>query len=444
VRGLGGLAYARAMPTLGEVRDTAARLFSQGNPLAALRLYDAALVAAPLDLDSRIRVADCLTALAQPAAAAAVYQRAAWYAIKSGHPLPAIVCARLLAAHGAAADELVAGLISYYGPGSDRLGKVGARVAPPPSTIEVAVPDLRTEPPAGLLERIAHRAATATDDFRDYPEALHAIPLLSSLTEAAFRRLLAAIVIRRLPPGDLAIRQGEAGTAFYLVASGELRVVARDGLGRATELARLGENAVFGEMALLSAQPRLASVEAVTEADLLEVGRAALAGLADELPAVAEALHAFTRERLLANLMATNPLFRPFTRVQQRDLLRRFTSHDVVAGTVIIREGEEGRGLFVVLAGELEVGARGVPLGTLRAGEVFGEMSLLRGAPTAATVSAIGSGTVLFLAREYVARLVAVAPELRAYLEALADDREVDNQLTLGEDPAAADERVLV
>jgi hypothetical protein len=202
VRGLGGLAYARAMPTLGEVRDTAARLFSQGNPLAALRLYDAALVAAPLDLDSRIRVADCLTALAQPAAAAAVYQRAAWYAIKSGHPLPAIVCARLLAAHGAAADELVAGLISYYGPGSDRLGKVGARVAPPPSTIEVAVPDLRTEPPAGLLERIAHRAAHRHRRLPRLPRGAARHPAAVEPDRGRVPPLLAAIVIRRLPPGD--------------------------------------------------------------------------------------------------------------------------------------------------------------------------------------------------------------------------------------------------
>jgi CRP-like cAMP-binding protein len=140
---------------------------------------------------------------------------------------------------------------------------------------------------------------------------------------------------------------------------------------------RLGEGAVFGEMALLSAQPRSASVGCVTEVDLLEVGRQSLASLADELGAVAEALHGFTRERLLGNLMAVSPLFRPFNRMQQRDLLRRFTSHDVSPGTVVINEGEEGRGLFVVLSGELDVSRRTadgstVPLGTLKTGDVFG------------------------------------------------------------------------
>jgi cAMP-dependent protein kinase regulator len=202
-------------------------------------------------------------------------------------------------------------------------------------------------------------------------------------------------------------------------------------------------------MALLSAQPRSATVGCVAEADLLEVGRQSLATLADELGQVAEALHAFTRDRLLANLMATSPLFKPFNRMQQRDLLRRFTSHDVAPGTVVINEGEEGRGLFVVLSGELDVSRRQadgstVPLGGLRTGDVFGEMSLLRNVRTTATVVAQRSATVLFLAREYVARIVEAMPEIRSYLEALAEDREIDNQLMLGEDDAPADERILI
>jgi CRP-like cAMP-binding protein len=183
--------------------------------------------------------------------------------------------------------------------------------------------------------------------------------------------------------------------------------------------------------------------------DLLEVGRQSLAALADELPLVAEALHGFTRERLLGNLMATSPLFKPFTRMQQRDLLRRFTSHDVAPGTIVINEGEEGRGLFVVLAGDLDVSRRtadgsAVPLGNLKTGDVFGEMSIVRNARTAATVTAARNATVLFLAREVVSRMIAGVPEIKSYLEALAEGREIDNQLLLGEDETPADERILI
>ncbi|TMQ03908.1 MAG: cyclic nucleotide-binding domain-containing protein [Deltaproteobacteria bacterium] len=309
------------------------------------------------------------------------------------------------------------------------------------------MPDVRLAAPADAVVAALDRAERAAADA-ELPAALHPIPLLSALSEAAFRRVLGTLVLRRLPAGALVIREGEPGNAFYFVASGRLRVYATDGLGRQTDLAELGETAVFGEMALLSAQPRSASVVCATEVDLLEAGQKALAQLADELGAVAEALHGFTRERLLGNLMATSPLFRPFQRMQQRELLRRFTSHDVASGTVVIHEGEQGRGLFVVLSGELDVSRRGadgsaIPLAGLRTGDVFGEMAILRNAATTATVVAVRPATVLFLAREYVARIVAAVPEIKSYLEALAEDREIDNQLVLGED-VPADERVLI
>jgi CRP-like cAMP-binding protein len=434
------------MVSLGDVKRSAATLFAQGQCLAALRLYDAVVAAAPLDVDARIRVADCALALGDPGAAR-VYRAAGWYCLRSGHPLSALVCARVLEAHGADASDLTAALVVSYGSESDLLGKGAARIPLPPDALAIAVPDVRQPAPpdavATALERAEHAAASA-----ELPAALHPIPLLSALSEAAFRRVLGTLVLRRLPAGALVVREGEPGEAFYFVASGRLRVYATDGLGRQTELAELGESAVFGEMALLSAQPRSASVACLTEVDLLEVGRQSLAQLADELGPVAEALHGFTRERLLGNLMATSPLFRPFPRLQQRDLLRRFTSHDVAPGTVVIREGEQGRGLFVVLSGELDVSRRGsdgqsVPLGGLRTGDVFGEMAVLRNAATTATVVCIRQATVLFLAREYVARIVAAVPEIKSYLEALAEDREIDNQLVMGED-APADERILI
>nr|HEX4315751.1 cyclic nucleotide-binding domain-containing protein [Kofleriaceae bacterium] len=438
------------MVSLGDVKRSAATLFGQGQHVAALRLYDAAVAGAPLDFDARIRLADCAAALGDPRALD-VYRATAWYCLKAGHPLPALVCARVIESRGADASDVTAALVVHYGNESEALGKMAARVALPGDDQAIAVPDVRVAPPdpgAAVAAALA-RAAHATDGFDEFPDALHPIPLLSSVTEAAFRRLLGTLTLRRLPAGAFVIREGEAGDSFFFVAGGRLRVYATDGLGRQTELAQLGENAVFGEMALLSAQPRTATVDCLTEVDLFEVGRASLASLADELGAVAQALHGFTRERLLANLMATSPLFKPFNRMQQRDLLRRFTSHDVAPGTVVIREGEQGRGLFVVLSGELDVSRKGgdgvaVPLGALKTGDVFGEMALLRGTPTAATVIAQRPATVLFLAHEYVARIVAAVPELKAYLETIAEDRDIDNQLALGEDDAPADERILI
>jgi len=237
------------MVSLGDVKRSAATLYSQGQHLAALRLYDAIVAAAPLDYDARIRVADCALAMGN-AGAANVYRAAGWYCLKAGHPLAALMCARVLEAHGADSSDLLASLVVTYGSESERLGKVAARIALPPDALEVPVPDVRLAAPPDALPIALARAEKATETFKEFPEQLHAIPLLSTLSEAAFRRVLGTLLLRRMPVGAHVIKEGEPGNSFFFVAGGELTVFATDGLGRQTQLAKLGENAVFGEMAL--------------------------------------------------------------------------------------------------------------------------------------------------------------------------------------------------
>ena len=445
------------MAQLGDLKGHAARLFARGEPQSALRLYDAVVSAAPLDFEARLEVADCLAALGETDSAATVYRAVAWYALKTGHPLAALVAARVLETLRGEYEDILAALVVQYGRDSERLGKFAARINLPPPTTPVAPPDPDAPLPPDFVRVAADRAITCTDGFADFPPALHPLPLLSQLSEDAFHRVLATLIVRRMAHGQFVIRQGEPGESFFFVATGQVRVFIADriprpdGVGtRETELARLSENALFGEMALISAQPRSASVQVVGKADLLEVTRESLAVVADELDQVAVALHGFTRERLLRNLMATHALFQPFSGAQRRDLLRRFTSHDVATGTDIIREGEQGRGLFVVLSGEVDVSKRAdagiTPLATLRAGEIFGEMAILRGGPTTATVRAARPTVVLFLGREHVSRMVAKIPEIKHYLESLADDRQLDTKLALDrpDDAAQGDAIVLI
>jgi CRP-like cAMP-binding protein len=189
-------------------------------------------------------------------------------------------------------------------------------------------------------------------------------------------------------------------------------------------------------MALITDQPRSASVVVVGEADIIEVSKEALARVTRQIPALKEVLDRFTRERLIKNLLQTSPLFTPFTKAQQSDLLRRFEGHEAEPGMEVIRQGEPGQGLFVVLSGTLEVVARSdggepVPLARLHTGDICGEMSLLAHQLTSATVRAVTRATVLFLAREYVERLTAAIPEVREYFRSVAAQRAQDNNLRL-------------
>ena len=222
------------------------------------------------------------------------------------------------------------------------------------------------------------------------------------------------------------IRQGQLGTAFYFVATGEVRVIARAGNNKAVERGRLHEGSLFGEMALVTEQARTASVQVVGEADLLEVDRAAVGRLCAEVPVLNERLDRFARERLLKNLLATSPLFKPFDHQQQMELLKRFEGHDLEPGTVIIREGDVGQGLFVILLGEVEILNKDAePAARRRSRSSAPARCSARCrcsaiGPTTATVRTLSRTTIMFLGRDYFRRLVSALPPLRQYFEELS------------------------
>jgi CRP-like cAMP-binding protein len=436
-----------AMLVLSELKTQALRYMVLGDTARAFRTYEAILQAVPTDLDGRMKVADLCVTARQHDLARRVYAAVAFYDLQGGRPLHALVAAQALHSLGSDIVALHESLAQLYGHGSPKLGK-GGRLAPPDPNSPVPAPTLLDEPDPSAAAQAAAEVASSTTNLTDFPSMFPPVPLLSELQPAAFARVLSTVKVLRMAHGAAVVREGEPGTSFFLVASGHVRVFATDALGKQTELARLGEGAIFGELALVAAQPRSASVEVIGEADLLELGADALRAAAGELPQLAEALERFTRERLLKNLLATSPLFRPFSPQQRLDLARKFTGHDVTPGTALIREGDPGRGLYVLLAGEVEVQKGEEPfeqtLATLRTGDVFGEIALIRGTPATATVRAARPTTVLFLAREYFERLLSALPEMRAFFETLTEERLRDaesiNDALLVED----DERVLI
>ncbi|UJR79234.1 cyclic nucleotide-binding domain-containing protein [Sandaracinus amylolyticus] len=427
------------MRTLRDLRAHADARLLAGDAHAALHAYCALVQLQPVDLDARLRVADSLLALGEVQRAAVVYTALARYATHAGYPLRALVALKVLTALEPQLEALLAPLAELYSVDSPRLGR-GVRLAPgDPDQLVPETLDLARQIPLDQLAPHAERVAADTAGAA-FPERLPPIPLFSELRGDAFRALLPALKLRRVRPGEVVLAEGEPGQSFFVIARGEVQVTKKlaqhpEAGGGDTVLATLHEGAIFGEMALVSAAPRSATVRASTDADLLEFDRDALAALSRDVATLAVALDKFTRERLLQNLLQTSPLFRPLDRKQRMDLVRRFTAHDVGPGVPIITEGQPGRGLFVLLSGEVDVskidGDSKILLATLKPGDVFGEISLLNDEPATATVTAARQSTVLFLGRDIFQRLVAAFPEIREYISQLGEERQLDTRLLL-------------
>jgi CRP-like cAMP-binding protein len=99
--------------------------------------------------------------------------------------------------------------------------------------------------------------------------------LFALLDEVGGRRLLASAVRRSAAAGEVVCREGERGEEFYVLLGGTVAVTADD-FGSPRLIARLGRGSFFGEMAMLTSQPRSATATVEEPADLLVFGRAAV------------------------------------------------------------------------------------------------------------------------------------------------------------------------
>lgn len=104
--------------------------------------------------------------------------------------------------------------------------------------------------------------------------ALHYIPLFSNLDPAEIAALRSLMRHRTFAPGEFILHEGDAGDCLYILLEGDAQVLTQDNTGREVILAAVGPGSFFGEMALLTSEPRSASVRAVGEVTTLALDHA--------------------------------------------------------------------------------------------------------------------------------------------------------------------------
>jgi len=76
----------------------------------------------------------------------------------------------------------------------------------------------------------------------------------------------------RVPKGSVVFRQGDRGDEMFVVSQGRIRLTIGKG-GNETEVNVLGPGEFFGELSLLTGEPRSATATAVEDSALLAIGR---------------------------------------------------------------------------------------------------------------------------------------------------------------------------
>jgi CRP-like cAMP-binding protein len=242
-------------------------------------------------------------------------------------------------------------------------------------------------------------------------------PFFSVLTESQLRTAIDRVGLVQLEAGEILFAMGDVGHVLYVVASGEIAVLVPQ------EVARLQEGDFFGEIALLANQPRTATARAAVESQVLSLDRALVRDLISGSPELLKVLLRFFRERLMATLAQTSPLFLPFSEMERAALTAKFRFLEVDRNVRMIEQGQKVGGLFILLAGEAAAVSQGAPLAHYQSGDLFGEIALIKGSPAAATVVTLQKSFVLYLPRRDFNEMIMTHPQVLEYLGSLAENR---------------------
>ncbi|ODV91343.1 hypothetical protein CANCADRAFT_15843, partial [Tortispora caseinolytica NRRL Y-17796] len=194
--------------------------------------------------------------------------------------------------------------------------------------------------------------------------------------------------------GCVIVKQGDHGDYFYIVESGDLRVII-DGV----QVGTVGPSGSFGELALLHNAPRAATVEAITDTVLWRLDRVTFRRILFEGTSKRRALYeSFLKEVPVLSVLKDYELLR---------LADALDSRTYAPGEIIVKEGDAGDAFFIIESGDAEVIKEGSgKVQDLHKGDYFGELALLYDQPRAATVKAVTKVTVATLKKNGFQRLL--------------------------------------
>jgi CRP-like cAMP-binding protein len=187
------------------------------------------------------------------------------------------------------------------------------------------------------------------EETRGLIELLSKCDLLRHLPPEGVEALLQYVRKRHLQAGEILFHAGDPGDALYIVAKGQVEVLA-DSSPNARSIARLGEGHAFGEMALISGGARTATIRAVGGTELVEISKDDFQHLVEHDQQLAHAVRRLSHERAITNLSAGGPNPATWAKVASESLAHLSRSE----ANKLLHEAGKGAGLAIVFGNVLD------------------------------------------------------------------------------------------
>ena len=139
-------------------------------------------------------------------------------------------------------------------------------------------------------------AISVEEQLSTTTEYLDHVPIFAPLSDEETAQLARSSIRRVFAPGEVIVRKGQEGNSMFVIIRGSVKVQLPDGAGSRT-INQLGPNDFFGEMSLLTGEPRSANVVAEEETDVMQIRKTAVKPIFEANPELLESISAIVEER---------------------------------------------------------------------------------------------------------------------------------------------------
>lgn len=136
----------------------------------------------------------------------------------------------------------------------------------------------------------------AEEAFNSISERLNGVSIFAPLSSDEIQQLASVSTSRLYAPGEAIVRRGQEGNSMFVIIRGSVKVQ----IPEKTEVLTLGdlsENDFFGEMSLLTGEPRSANVIAAEETEVLHIKKDGLKPIFESNPSLVESICELIAER---------------------------------------------------------------------------------------------------------------------------------------------------
>ncbi|MGB5080016.1 MAG: cyclic nucleotide-binding domain-containing protein [Burkholderiales bacterium] len=217
---------------------------------------------------------------------------------------------------------------------------------------------------------------------------------------------------------------------MYLLVEGEVSLIAKNSL-----LGTLKRGEIFGEMASISQTPRSATAVANVPCRVIALDDRQFRAALQKMPEFALMLMSVMIGRIRDAIGRLRPGGAPSTSAQKESTVFDKAAIQILAraleqtrasyerNAVVVREGQPGVLMYVVLEGRLAVTIKGRLVERIGPGGVFGEMALVERTPRLATVTAETACSLLAVGRNTFLDLIKASPDFAVSLLGAVGER---------------------